>query len=414
VWQSSPTSPFSDNSGIISPDTDNTDSSAFIDWSKMISSSKSWPQNFNTAPVAAPQTYNSAPGSQYTTPTYPSTPAYNANTPTATFNNANNFNSNNFNNNTPTPFNNNTATTFNNNTATPFNNMYINNNNNQNFSPASNFNSAPGSLRATPQYNTGSQFNALFNNNSYTNTSDLYQQQNFMKNIQSLQQDMRCATPPNRLYPSSMTFDRVQYNSLAHHKRHDMTSHRPAFSAIDNLANLASAMPYPSQTLLRTDMQLLQSTIEACWDQLRQLNRERKRYEYDFSVLRPDFVRPVLPTPKPKPAKIDTLIQNKQSAHAKISAFIDAIEAVGTTVSMKGVLIHALAGWEHLTKELQILRTQMALRHENATMNATEDQRLSIVKLIQSLELCTKQTKTIRSAMYTMLTLVATEVKSTK
>ena len=41
---------------------------------------------------------------------------------------------------------------------------------------------------------------------------------------------------------------------------------------------------------------------------------------------------------------------------------------------MKGVLTHALAGWEHLTKELQILRTQMALRHENATMNATEDQ----------------------------------------
>ena len=58
----------------------------------------------------------------------------------------------------------------------------------------------------------------------------------------------------------------------------------------------------------------------------------------------------------------------------QITAFIDAIEAVGTSVSMKGVLTHALAGWEHLTKELQILRTQMALRHENATMNATEDQ----------------------------------------
>ena len=156
----------------------------------MISSSKSWPQNFNSAPAAAPaQTYNSAPGTQYNsapgtqynTPSYPPT-----------------FNSNNFNQNTA--FNNTT-------TPTPFN--Y---NNNYNLAPgAQTFNSAPGSqsyntapgaapLRTAPQYNTGSQFNSLFNNNNYNAASELYnQQQSFVKNrrvtepniFQSLQQDMR-------------------------------------------------------------------------------------------------------------------------------------------------------------------------------------------------------------------------------
>jgi hypothetical protein len=159
--------------------------------------------------------------------------------------------------------------------------------------------------------------------------------------------DNRCfPSSPNKLYPTAAP----NVISLNHHKKLPLSF------------NNQMECPLPSQQpQISPDSKVLLTTIETCWSQLLQLNREQKKYEYEVSSLYKDFIKPVPVQPKHKsPFKLDLLIQNTESTHAMIMGFVDNVEKVSKTgMTMKSNIKKFVKMLNEICREMLDLRRQI-------------------------------------------------------